>query len=79
MDKQNGYYKTTDLYLTSYLSLCKLTFTYTRDGRSVTFLFKDKAKAEKLVLEYLNGKAEIPAKKFVETLQSLKSLVFGHI
>ena len=79
MDKQNRYYKTTDLYLTTYLSLCGLIFSYTRDGHSIVFLFKDKAKAEKLVLEYLNGKAEIPAKKFVETLQSLKSLVFGHI
>lgn len=79
MDKQDGYYKITDLHLTAYLSLRELTFTYTRDGRSLVFLFKDKAKAEKMVLEYLNGKAEVPAKKFVETLQSLKSLVFGHI
>jgi len=77
--EKNGYYKTTDLYLTTYLSLCGLAFTYIRDGRSVTFLFKDKAKAEKMVLEYLNGKAEVPVKKFVENLQSLKSLIFGHI
>jgi len=72
-------YMTTDLYLSAYLSLCGLSFTYKKEAGIVRFFFEEKEKAEKLVVDYLNNKARVSPKQFVETLQSLKTLVFGHI
>jgi len=62
-----------------YLSLCGLQFVFTREDGIIIFLFEDKERAEKLVVDYLNDKATVSPKRFVETLQSLKSLIFGHI
>ncbi len=73
-------YKTSDIYIASYLSALGIPFTYIKEGNKVVFYFKEKKRVEQLVLEYLNNSTStLPIKKFVETLQSMKDLIFGHI
>lgn len=81
IEMKNSYYKTSDLYVAAFLIVSGLTFKFIKDPitKQVIFLFSDKEKAEKLVLDYMNNIPKVPVREFVETIQTLKDLIFDHI
>jgi len=70
-------YKTSDLYLASYLKTKGMVLQNTEkeEGR-VTFLFEDDGTIKDLKKEYFNREGFIPALDFVDEIRSMKSLTY---
>lgn len=71
-------YQTKDLYIASFLYARGAVFTgINKEGRNCTFLFEDSDKCSQLTLLQFQGKAEVNARKFIEAIKTLKSLIFS--
>jgi hypothetical protein len=74
-------YRTSDLYFSSYLCALDIPLTATEsegagDNHKIIFVFKvSKADLPRLKTSYFGGSGSVKARKFVDSLRSLKSMV----
>lgn len=80
MSKAEESYRTTDLYLASYLhaSGTKFTGIERQEGSTkVAFIFRDPEKCRELVNEYFTGDPQCNIRRYVGSLRELKDLIFN--
>ena len=76
MEREDNY-ETSDLWVSAFLltSGGKMTDTYQHNGR-IIFIFEDRERSEKLVQDYLMGRAKVVAKDLVSAFRGIKSLLY---
>ena len=79
-DSDNTLYRTSDLYFSSYLCALDIPLAASEEengsgGRKIVFVFKvPKGDLPRLKASYFGGSGTVKARKFVDSLRSLKSL-----
>lgn len=78
MDKQNNIYKTKDIFEASWIYSQNIKLIRLEpDGKYYWFIFEDKQTSEKLSFDYWSQKADGNIKQFVNSLKTLKDMVFS--
>lgn len=76
--KQDNTYKTKDIFEASWIYSQNIKLIELEpDGRYCWFIFEDKTTAEQLSFRYWSQKAEGNIKHFVNSLKTLKDMVFS--
>jgi hypothetical protein len=70
-------YKTSDLYLTSYLKMKGHTFKVEKSTKKSTFLFGSSPELLSNVDEYLTGMGSCEPLAFTNAIKNLKNLLFN--
>ncbi len=71
-------YKTKDLPESGYLLTQGVELLgIENENGTCWFIFRDKNDSKELVHDFWNGEAVVPARKYFESLQSLKSRIFA--
>ena len=71
-------YQTKDLYIASFLYAKGMIFTgVNRASRDCTFIFEDFDKCTSLALLQFQGKAKVDARAFIESIKTLKTIIFS--
>lgn len=71
-------YRTSNMYLAAYLLYAEVTFLRTereKGDKKSLFVFEKAPGHEKLVNEYFNGKAMVPANVFASKISDVKDLI----
>ena len=83
MSKKMTLYRTSDIYFAAYLCSIDLELCTTEDetgkdnNRKLIFVFKiPESDISRLKASYFGGHATIKAKRFVDNLRSLKSMIY---
>jgi len=71
-------YRTTDYMTAAFLLLQGARFLglERRSEKSKWFLFTPQRKCEKLVVEYVSGKARVQARLFADSIRRVKDIIF---
>lgn len=71
-------FKTKDLYLSAFLIASgEKLLGVEGEPREYWFMFADKEKCEDLSIKYWSGEKEVNAKKFSDSLRTLKDIIFA--
>lgn len=70
-------YRTSDMYIATYLSLSEKLTRLEPDGNHFVFVFDNLTSCEEKVDKYWLGEATIEIKSFVNALKNIKSRVFA--
>lgn len=76
MEKKE-FYKTTDLYLTSFLKLSGFKFNIKKNNKVITFLFDDDEKLREVINNYLTENATCDPLLFTNSIKNLKNLIYN--
>jgi len=78
MDPKATLYRTSDLYFSSYLCALDIPLVTTEgDARKVIFVFKvGESDLRRLKTSFFGGSGTVHARKFVDSLRSLKSMCY---
>lgn len=78
MEQNSNPFRVKDLYLAAFLhSQGKVLLSVERDGDVCWFVFPDKGSCEKLADQYWGGRATSGAKVLVDSIRTLKDLIFS--
>jgi len=72
------YYQSKDQYLATLLFCLDIPLEKTeRKGSIVFFVFQNKGRCEEIIKDYYQNKLNINPKKFVDSLNTIRSLIFS--
>ena len=75
--KNNKTFKTTDLYLTSFLKMNGFKFNITKTNKVITFSFEETEKLKELINDYLTGNGTCEPLLFTNSIKNLKNLIYN--
>jgi len=72
-------YRTTDLSTAAFLLISEASFKglEARDHRSKWFLFHPRKRCEKLVADFISGKARVRARDYADSMRRAKDIIFS--
>jgi hypothetical protein len=75
--EKNEFYKTSDLYLSSFLKLSGFKFSIKKNNKVITFLFEDSEKLREVINNYLTENATCDPLLFTNSIKNLKNLIYN--
>lgn len=81
MNDKNSQFKTSDFYLSAFLlsqGFELLDIDKSLDPHKALFIFQDKDERQKLIEDFLFGRAQIEPKDFVSAIKELKQLLYSN-